>query len=197
MFSKDSATKTDLALFHKSINNNFDFSIIIPTRNEVGNVNALLKNLNQVLYGMHVEVLFVDDSTDETPQAVEAAIPQFPALTIRLLHRSPEQRIGGLGGAVVLGLQNAQSEYACVMDGDLQHPPELLPVLLQTAHDKDVDLVVATRRTEDSQVSGLNVERNLLSRGLDFAARAFFPRQLHGVSDPLSGFFLVRVNALD
>ena len=138
----------------------------------------------------------MDDSTDETPQAVEAAIPQFPALTIRLLHRSPAEQTGGLGGAVLLGLQNVRSEYACVMDGDLQHPPELLPVLLRTAQDKDVDLVVATRRTDDSQVTGLNVTRNLISRGLDLAARAFFPRQLHGVSDPLSGFFLVRVKCV-
>jgi glycosyltransferase involved in cell wall biosynthesis len=197
MLRKDSATGADLAIFPSPTNISFDLSIIVPTRNEVGNVNALLNNLNQVLYRIRVEVLFVDDSTDETPQAVEAAIPQFPALTIRLLHRSEAERTGGLGGAVLLGLQNVHSDYACVMDGDLQHPPELLPVLLQTAQDKDVDLVVATRRTEDSQVTGLNGARNLISRGLDLAARVFFPHQLHGVSDPLSGFFLVRVEALD
>ena len=197
MLSKDSVTRTDLKLFRSPTNLGFDLSIIVPTRNEVGNVRTLLEQLNKVLDGIHAEVLFVDDSTDETPQAVEAAIPEFPALTIRLLHRSAVDRTGGLGGAVLLGLQNVHSEYACVMDGDLQHPPELLPVLLQTAQDKDVDLVVATRRSEDSQVTGLNGTRNLISRGLDFAARVFFPRQLHGVSDPLSGFFLVRVEALD
>ena len=197
MLTKNSITKTGLDLFRSLTKFNFDLSIIVPTRNEAGNVHALLEHLNQVLTGTHAEVLFVDDSTDETPQAVEAAIPQFPALTIRLFHRSPVEQTGGLGGAVLLGLQNVQSEYACMMDGDLQHPPELLPVLLSTAQDKDVDLVVATRRTEDSQVTGLNLTRNLISRGLDFAARAFFPRQLHGVSDPLSGFFLVRVKALN
>lgn len=196
MLSKDSVTRTDLNLFG-SPNLDFDLSIIVPTRNEVGNVRTLLEQLNKVLAGIHAEVLFVDDSTDETPQAVEAAIPDFQDLTIRVLHRSIDEQTGGLGGAVVLGLQNVHSEYVCVMDGDLQHPPELVPVLLQTARDKGVDLVVATRRSEDSQVTGLNGTRNLISRGLDFAARVFFPRQLRGVSDPLSGFFLVRVEALD
>ncbi len=146
MLSKDSVTRTDLKLFRSPTNLGFDLSIIVPTRNEVGNVRALLEQLNKVLDGIHAEVLFVDDSTDETPQAVEAAIPEFPALTIRLLHRSAVDQTGGLGGAVLLGMQNVHSRYACVMDGDLQHPPELLPVLLQTAQDKDVDLVVATRR---------------------------------------------------
>ena len=94
-----------------------------------------------------------------------------------------------------MGLKAAQSEYACVMDGDLQHPPEMLPVMLKTALDQKVDLVVATRRAENSQVAGLNAARNLISRALDLTARIFFPRQLHGVSDPLAGFFLVRVKA--
>ena len=83
------------------------------------------------------------------------------------------------------------------MDGDLQHPPELLPVLLKTAQEKQVDLVIATRRSQDSKVTGLNTARNQISRVLDLTARIFFPRQLRGVSDPLAGFFLVRVKALD
>ena len=126
-----------------------------------------------MLNGIRAEVLFVDDSTDDTPQVIQESIPHFPNLNIRLLHRSAEQRTGGLGGAVLLGLQNARAEFACVMDGDLQHPPELIPLLLRTAHEKGVDLVAATRRTDESQVTGLNTARNLISRGLDLLARAF------------------------
>jgi len=174
-----------------------DISVIVPTRNESGNINTLLTRINRVVKGLRVEVIFVDDSTDDTPKAVEAAQPQFPELNIRLLHRSAEQRIGGLGGAVLMGLQNALSDYACIMDGDLQHPPELVPFLLSTAKEKHVDLVVASRRNKQSQVAGLNNTRNLISRGLDLTARIFFPQRLRGVSDPLSGFFLVRVSALD
>jgi dolichol-phosphate mannosyltransferase len=197
MLAKDSPIETDFALSPSLSLKSFDLSIIIPTRNEVGNINPLLARINHVLNGIHAEVLFVDDSTDDTPRVIQEAIPLYTNLKIRLLHRSEEQRTGGLGGAVLLGLQNAQAEYACVMDGDLQHPPELLPLLLRTAHEKSADLVAATRRTDDSEITGLNTSRNLISRGLDLMARAFFPRRLHGVSDPLTGFFLVRVKSLD
>ena len=97
----------------------------------------------------------------------------FPAQNVRLIHRSPEEQVGGLGGAVVVGLKAAHADYACVMDGDLQHPPEMVPVLLKTAIEQQADLVVATRRSEDSRVSGLNTARNLISRGLDMVARLF------------------------
>jgi len=172
-------------------------SVIVPTRNEAGNIEALLARIENVFKDTCVEVIFVDDSTDDTPQVVEAAKEHFPALQVRLIHRPPEQRTDGLGGAVVAGLNAAQSKYACVMDGDLQHPPELVPVLLKTATEKRADLVVATRRSETSQVGGLNMVRNLISLVLDMIARIFFPHELRGVSDPLTGFFLVRVAALN
>ncbi len=180
------SNKTDLAL-----------SVIVPTRNEAGNVERLLAGINKAFAGMPIEVIFVDDSTDETPQVVNAAAEKFPELNVRLFHRPAGQRNGGLGGAVVTGLKAVRSEYACVMDGDLQHPPELLPVLLKTAQDNQVDLVVATRRSQNSKVTGLNTARNQISRILDLTARVFFPLQLHGVSDPLAGFFLVKVKSLD
>ena len=172
-------------------------SVVVPTRNESGNVEKLLTSIKKAFYGTFIEVIFVDDSTDDTPQVVEAAAGRFPAQNVRMIHRAPEERSDGLGGAVIVGLKAARADYACVMDGDLQHPPEVVPVLLQTAIEQQADLVVATRRAEDSQVSGLNTARNLISRGLDLVARAFFFRRLRGVSDPLTGFFLVRVKALD
>ena len=177
--------------------NNLAISIIVPTRNEAGNINALLTSIRNSFYGTFIEVIFVDDSTDDTPQVVEAAVKDFPAQNVRLIHRQPEQQTGGLGGAVVVGLKAARADYACVMDGDLQHPPEVVPVLLKTAIENNADLVVATRRSEESRVTGLNTARNLISLGLDFTARIFFARRLRGVSDPLTGFFLVRMKALD
>lgn len=197
MSTYNTVTQTSIGYGMDEVRNEMALSVIVPTRNEAGNVSMLLTGINKAFAGTPVEVIFVDDSTDDTPQVVEAAIAQFPELNVRLIHRPAGQRTGGLGGAVVKGLKAAQSEYACVMDGDLQHPPELLPVLLKKAHDKQVDMVVATRRAESSRVNGLNLARNLISRALDRIARIFFPRQLKGVSDPLAGFFLVRVNAVD
>ncbi len=174
-----------------------ELSIIVPTRNEAGNVIKLLQCLENAFHGRSVEVIFVDDSTDETPQVVENAVNDFPGLHVKLIHRLPKERTGGLGGAVIAGLRKANSDYACVMDGDLQHPPELVPVLLQKAVENKADMVVATRRSQESQVAGLSILRDFISRCLDLTARIFFPKQLRGVSDPLTGFFLLRIKAID
>jgi glycosyltransferase involved in cell wall biosynthesis len=186
---------------HRVGRSDLDLSIIVPTRNEAGNIDVLVTRIQNAFAGgstsgPNLELIFVDDSSDNTPQAVLATAQRFPELNVRLIHRPPEKRGDGLGGAVSAGLAAAEAKYACVMDGDLQHPPEMVPLLLRTAKERQVDLVVATRRTAQSEVTGLNLARNMISRGLDMAARVLFPRELRGVSDPLTGFFLVRVGAL-
>ena len=185
----------------KARQGNLDLSVIVPTRNEAGNIELLLTRIQNAFSGTStagsaLEVIFVDDSTDNTPQVVDEAAKLFPDLHVHLIHRAAEQRSDGLGGAVVTGLAAALSPFACVMDADLQHPPELLPTLLKAAREQQADLVVATRRNVQSEVVGLNRSRNLLSRGLDLLARTLFPKALRGVSDPLTGFFLVRTKAL-
>src|SRR6516162_10305841 len=96
--------------------------VLVPTRNEAGNVGPLLARLGPVLAGLGGEVLFVDDSDDETPAAVAAAARAAP-VPVRLLHRAGAGRTGGLGGAVQAGLAAAGgARWVVVMDGDLQHP---------------------------------------------------------------------------
>ena len=50
--------------------NSLTLSVIVPTRNEAGNVNLLLTSIRNAFYWTFIEVIFVDDSTDETPQVV-------------------------------------------------------------------------------------------------------------------------------
>ena len=63
-----------------------------------------------------------------------------------MLHR--EVPSGGLGGAVVEGLRVARADWVVVMDGDLQHPPEMVPELVEAGRRAGADLVVATRYTD-------------------------------------------------
>jgi glycosyltransferase involved in cell wall biosynthesis len=112
---------------------NLDLSVVVPTRNEAGNIELLLERIQNAFSGASfsgssIEVIFVDDSTDDTPQVVESAARHFPDLHVQLIHREADQRTDGLGGAVVTGLAAALSRYACVMDADLQHPPEMVPL---------------------------------------------------------------------
>ena len=174
-------------------------SIIIPTRNESQNIFPLLKRLAAALASeigeRSFEVLFVDDSNDDTPQIIAQAADAFP-FAVRVIARPPERR-NGLSGAVVEGFAAAQGTWICVMDADLQHPPELVPVLLARAKEARADIVVGSRKCDFFGPLGLSHKRAMTSQLLTLLARAWFPRLLRNVSDPLTGLFLVRRAAVD
>ncbi len=170
-------------------------SIIVPTRNEAGNVERLVELLAKATEGIATEVIFVDDSDDETPAVIGRLRSEDDR--IRLKHRKPEERAGGLGSAVVEGLRLARAPWVCVMDGDLQHPADLVPRMFAKAQETDATLVVASRYADQGTRAGLGRLREAISRSLITAARVFFPSRLRSVTDPLSGFFLVRKDALD
>lgn len=170
-------------------------SVVVPTRNEVGNVGPLLRYLDSACAGLVSEVVFVDDSTDATPGAVTAEMDRH-AFTVRLIAR-PAERRNGLGMAVVEGIRACYGEWVCVMDGDLQHPPEVVPQLVARALESNATLVAASRLTDGGGTEGLTLFRKLLSYGLAFASRVLFPKSLRDLSDPLTGFFLVRRDAVD
>jgi putative flippase GtrA len=174
---------------------NCELSLVIPTRNEAGNVEPLLMRIHQALKGIATEVVFVDDSTDDTPQVIRKLQEWFP-LHITLLHRVKEQRQNGLGGAVVEGFKLAQAAWVCVMDADLQHPPEMIPRLLQQAKRTGSDLVMGSRLAPGGDASSLGVKRMLISHAFALTTRLTFPQRLRTVTDPLTGFFLTRKAAL-
>lgn len=174
-----------------------ELTVVVPTRHESGNVAELVRRLELGLQGCAAEVLFVDDSDDDTPAAIRAAAAAA-RVPVRLLARRGAQRVGGLGGAVVAGLRATDASYVVVMDADLQHPPELVPALLAKARSDRLDLVVASRRTEGGDASGLSgVVRTAVSVTATVITRIAFPRALRGISDPMSGFFLVRRDRVD
>jgi len=171
-------------------------SVILPTRNESDNVQPLLARLTSALQGIAAEIIFVDDSSDNTPEVIRDAIPNSP-LAVRLISRAPGQRQGGLGGAVVAGLQVARGTWVCVMDADLQHPPEQISKMLRHAQDTSSDLVIASRFADGAQTPGLDRFRTAISTSLTWSARAIFIKELRNVTDPLTGFFLLRRDKLD
>ena len=178
----------------------YDLSVVIPTRNEQDNIRPLLKALEQALQGVSVEVIFVDDSDDQTPAIIEQIELEMMAtgLQINLQHRPKgEARSGGLATAVVLGMEMASADYVAVIDADLQHPPEQLRVFYEEALAGDLDLVLASRYIKGGSYQGLDgVGRLLISLGLKWTAKIIFPERLLSVSDPLGGFFLLRSSLL-
>src|SRR5262249_31156477 len=145
---------------------------------------------------LRLEVLFIDDSSDDTPRVIEGQARRC-SRTVSLIHRPERDRSGGLGDAVRAGLLSAKSDLVGVMDADLQHPPELLGALVDEAARARADVVVASRYCDRGDVGELSAFRLAVSRGSAMVAKALFPRRLRSVSDPMSGFFLVRRSAVD
>jgi glycosyltransferase involved in cell wall biosynthesis len=168
-------------------------SLVVPTRNELENVAALAARVAVALSAVDYEILFVDDSDDETPALISRAAAADPS--IRLLHRAPEDRGGGLATAVVMGMRHARGEFIAILDGDLQHPPEVLPAMVAAA--EDADIVVASRYISGGSSAGLGGwYRQAVSCGSRVAAAVLFHR-VRACSDPMSGLFLIRRKVIE
>ncbi len=168
-------------------------SLVIPTYNERDNLLPLVGELRQLLDRAapnDYELIVVDDnSPDRTWELAEEIGRKFPQ--VRVLRRETER---GLSAAVVAGWKIARGRIWGVIDADLQHPPSVLLQLLKAMTD-EVDLAVATRHLPGGGVSDWKWSRRILSRGAQAVAVALVPAA-RLVSDPMSGFFLVRENAV-
>ncbi|MCP1428839.1 dolichol-phosphate mannosyltransferase [Microbacterium foliorum] len=170
-------------------------TVIVPTYNERDNVAELVARTAVALAAYDAEILFVDDSGDDTASEIARVAADAP-LPVRVIHR--EHNTGGLGGAVLVGLEAAAADLCIVMDGDLQHPPELLPALLARHADGDADVVAASRYVGGGDTSGLGTAvRFGVSRLATWLTRAMFPIRLARSTDPMTGFFLVDRSRLD
>ncbi|MHC5703608.1 glycosyltransferase family 2 protein [Streptomyces sp. PKU-MA01144] len=170
-------------------------TVVIPTFNESANIRELLHRLtDSVPARLPCEVVFVDDSSDDTPAVIAEAAQDCP-FPVTVIHRDAPD--GGLGGAVVEGMKAAGSGWIVVMDADLQHPPSLVPELVATGEKESADLVVASRYLPGGSRAGLaGGYRVAVSRGATWLAKGLFPRALRGISDPMSGFFAIRRSAV-
>src|SRR5918995_2262780 len=171
-------------------------TLVIPTRNEAGNVPRLMRELGEALAGVDYRVVFVDDSTDETPTVIHALSEEDGRIS--LIHRASTEQDGGLSTAVATGMDAVvnESEYTCVMDADLQHLPEKVRELLEKAQSTEADVVVASRYARGGRYAGLpGPLRQAISVGSKSLARIVF-KEARKTSDPMTGFFLVRNAAI-
>jgi len=169
-------------------------SLIIPTYNEGQNLDALLQALvavlDPVLPNDYELILVDDDSPDLTWRQGLALGERLPQL--RVMRRQGDR---GLSSAVIRGWQVAQGQILGVIDADLQHPPEVLQGLL-AAMQAGADLAVGSRHVEGGGVSEWSLARRILSRGAQTLGLLILPGVVGRVSDPMSGFFMVRRSAI-
>jgi dolichol-phosphate mannosyltransferase len=166
-------------------------TIVVPTRNERDNVRPVYDALCRALHGMDWEVVFVDDdSKDGTAEAVcRLANSDCRVRCIRRIGRR------GLASACIEGILASSAPYVAVMDADLQHDEQLLPRMLETLiTEPNVDAVVGSRYVEQGSIATLSRERAFLSSLATRIARSLLQVPL---TDPMSGFFMVRREAFE
>jgi dolichol-phosphate mannosyltransferase len=171
-------------------------TLVVPTRNEAENVADLVDGLREGLAGVDYRIVFVDDSTDGTPGVIRGLAEEDGR--VMLVHREGAERRGGLSTAVTTGIEifSGDSEFTCVMDADGQHPPEKVREMLDVARSGVADVVVASRYARGGSYEGLpGWTRRAVSLGSKRLARLVF-KEARKTSDPMTGFFLVRNEAI-
>lgn len=163
-------------------------SIVIPTYNEAYNLSPLLALIEQSLVGISHEIIVVDDnSPDGTGKIADDMVGEYPLVVI---HRKGKL---GLASAVLEGFKSAGGDILACMDADLSHPPELLPVLIETIVDEGYDMAVASRLAEGAGVVGTWPQY----RQLNSYVATMLARPLTPVRDSMSGYFLLRKEVIE
>ena len=160
-------------------------SVVVPTYREAANVPVLFERLATTLAGLPWEMIVVDDdSPDGTADIAYAIARRDPRLRcIRRVNRF------GLAGAVIEGWLASSADFVAVIDGDLQHDETILPQMYAALVEGRGDLAIGTRVADPNAAGGLSPARQKLSN-----LGAWFFGQVAGgaVSDPMSGFFMLR-----
>ncbi|MEK6629682.1 MAG: polyprenol monophosphomannose synthase [Acidobacteriota bacterium] len=163
-------------------------SVVVPTYNERERLDRFASMLFDALdaHRLGGELIIVDDnSPDGTGAIADALALRYP---VRVVHRCAKL---GLGSAVVAGFAVARGELLAVMDADVSHPPEMLPVLAAALRQTGVDFVVGSRYVRGGGTRNWPAYRAFMSRMACAGARLLTP-----VHDAASGFFVIRKEVL-
>jgi dolichol-phosphate mannosyltransferase len=161
-------------------------SLVVPTFKERLNIPELVERTRKVLAvcSEDFELIIVDDvSPDGTGDEVRRLQDDRPWL--KLLVRKNEH---DLSTAVIAGWRIATGEILASMDGDFQHPPELLPMLYRRMRKTAAGIVAGSRHATGGGVSDWSPVRRLISWVATLMATTILPGTLRKVLDPISWF---------
>ena len=162
-----------------------ELTVVVPSFNEIDNVEPLIERLHAALDGIEWEVVYVDDDS-----------PDGTAVKVRELAQTDRrvrciQRIGrrGLSTAVIEGMLASSAPYLAVIDADLQHDEKLLPRMLATLKSDGLDIVVGSRYVAGGAIGDWDKGRAVMSSIATRLARLVVSAE---IADPMSGFFMLR-----
>ncbi len=164
-----------------------EISVVLPTLREAGSLRLIGPRIADALRPYRAEVLVVDDdSGDGTPGAVDELARTGP---FRLYTRRGAR---GLASAVIAGFERTTGPIVAVLDADGNHPPEILPALVEPIRRGEAEFTLASRNVPGGNSGTMRATRRGISGGA-----ALLARPLTGVRDPMSGYFAFRRAVLD
>jgi len=122
----------------------YNLAIIIPTRNEIASIDSLVERLSNSLNGTEIsfQIIFIDgNSRDGTYEKLLKLNDKNISSYLQLSK--------GKALAVIEGVGHAESEYVCMIDADLQYPPEAIPEMYRMIG--ECNLVVARREVNNEK----------------------------------------------
>ena len=161
-------------------------SIIAPTYNEAQNIEPFILAVKKAMKNFRdYEIIFVDDnSQDKTYEVVKRYSKKYK--NIRCIRRIQRR---GLSSAVIEGCLSSSSDFLVIMDADLQHDENKILEMIRIQKIYNLDIVVGSRFLKKSFTSALSRKRNFISKFANWLANKISRVEL---SDPMSGFFLVK-----
>ncbi|MCD6509892.1 MAG: glycosyltransferase family 2 protein [Thermoprotei archaeon] len=171
---------------------NMKLAIILPTYNERESLPLVIRKIEECLKGLtDFEIIIVDDNSPDGTGLVAEALRNVYG-NIKVVHRPSKM---GLATAVLEGIRHTDANVLAVMDADMQHPPGLLPKLLEEIG-KGSDIAIASRYCPGGGVSGWSLWRLLVSKVATKLAHVLLPRTV-SIKDPLSGYFMFKRGVID
>lgn len=158
-------------------------TIILPTFQEAETVGSTIRELLDALSGNRdsVDICVVDDSPSEE---TVAAVREIDSEIVSVIHRADGS---GLGSAVLRGIKATDGDRIIVMDADGQHPPDVVPAILEAL--RHCDVVVGSRHDGSGTIdSDWGLMRYAMSAGASALAWIAVPKA-RPVQDPMSGMF--------
>ncbi|NLR72435.1 glycosyltransferase family 2 protein [Novosphingobium sp. ERN07] len=165
-------------------------AVILPTYRERANIAPMVARLDAALQGVAWEAIFVDDNSPDGTADEARRISQTDP-RVRVIERIGRR---GLASAAIEGMCATAAPIVAVMDADQQHDPALLPQMLSAVQGGEYDIAYASRFAEGASTEEWGRPDRVKASGL--ANR--IANKVTGVelSDPMSGYFMLRAETL-
>ena len=163
----------------------FILTVVVPCYNERENIAPMVAALDTALAGIAWEVVFVDDDSPDGTAAAARALAQTDA-RVRCIRRVGRR---GLSSAVIEGALSSSAAFVAVIDGDMQHDETRLPLMLASVQG-GADMAVGSRHVAGGDSAGLSSPLRVRLSETGIRVAQLMTRT--EISDPMSGFFLLR-----